>query len=281
MGSTLADLGARHIGERVAARVAMGLFGDLFVGDLYPHTRLQQFCGVAVVSPHSCAGDTMANAMTLMDGAIAATLREALHTDCFDSRVKAAFYFSRKSSEFEQGSDPKRPWPPFSVEPLDISSGVADAENIERFKQALDYDKSKGLKSIWFSRAFVKPALVGLSIWMDRMSSPENTTPLSATIRRTPKGQSAYGYELTALEYNASSGVAGAAEDAERRASAALVAGAWWGLNSSTAQRLGFVALVAEAQRNLSTLVADPTATAPSAGRFEIGDSPYVILKEN
>lgn len=223
----------------------------------------------------------MANAMTLMNGAIAAALREAIQENTFDSRVKASFFFGRKSTEFFHGWKSSRAWEPYSDEPMDISSGASNPDNIDKLKKALDYDKSQGLKSIWFNPSFVKPAIVGLSIWMDRISNPDNTTTLTAVVRRTEKTESAYGFELLDLSYNATSTVSGAAEEAERRAGAALVAGAWWSLNSSTAQRLGFVALAAEAERHRSTHISDPTSNVPSDGRYEIGDSPYVIIKEN
>ena len=217
----------------------------------------------------------MADAMTLLDGAIAATLREAITEGTFDTRVKAAFYFARRSTEFEQDFDMSRAWPPYSEERLDLGSGP-DGEHVERFREALEYDRSEGLASIWFDPAFVKPAVAGLAIWMDRMSSPENTTPISATIARTGPGRAAYDVMLLRIDYNAATTLAGAEAAARRRAGAALVAGAWWALNSSTAQRLGHVALAAEAERHRSTLAADEGGSS----RHELGPSPYVILKE-
>lgn len=217
----------------------------------------------------------MADAMTLMDGAIAATLREAITTGTFDGRVKAAFYFARRSTEFDQGIDNSRAWPNYSEERMDLGSGP-DGAYIERFRDALVYDRAEGLRSIWFSTSFLKPPIAGLAIWLDRMSDPENTTPITASITRTAPGRAAYDVTLERIDYNAASTVAGAAEAARRRAAAALVSAAWWALNSSTAQRLGYVALTSEAERTRSTMTTDDSRTA----RHEVGPSPYVILKE-
>lgn len=227
----------------------------------------------------------MADALTMLDGAIAATLRQAISDDQFDGRVRAAFHHALRATHLEQGHEPSRTATAIALEPssLEDQVGVGSAiktDDLERIRAALSYDKSEGRRSIWFHPGLVKPAVVGLAIWLDRLASPDNATALSATIRRVDPAKAAFGVELTDLACNHRSNNPEAVEAMERRVQAALVSAAWWALNSATAMRLGFVALAAEGERHLSNLP-EADGTDPHM-RHEMGMSPYVtFLKDN
>ena len=212
----------------------------------------------------------MADAMTLLDAAIRAVMDEAAASDTLD-RIKAAYPAARRDQSLlfaarDGGQD--------MAEPLRIGELRGFDGETDTLNSLLNY--STEAPGIWLQDAFVKPAIVGLAIWMDRMTDPDNRTALQASLCRTDARHSGYGVKLATLEVKSATDLPEARKAAHLRAQAVLVAAAWWGLNSPTAQRLGFVALEAEAARHKD----NSSARQDDSVRHEIGPSPYVTIED-
>lgn len=212
----------------------------------------------------------MADAINLLDRALSVVLDEALNENTLD-RIKAAFPAARRNnvllfnvSDHDHNNEPSR------LGELPGFDGETDT-----LSRLLDYSRESS--GIWLNAAFVKPAIVGLAIWLDRMANAENQTTLQAKLSRTSVGRSGYGLVLDDLRCVAPNDTPEARKTANLRVQTVLVSAAWWGLNSPTAQRLGFVALEAEAAKGRD----NKSARHDSTIRHEIGPSPYVTINED
>lgn len=211
----------------------------------------------------------MANAMNLLDAAIRVVMDDAVTSDTLD-RIKAAYPVARRDHALLfSARDDKDMVEPSRIGELWGFDGETDTLNC-----LLDYQADES--GIWFNDAFVKPAIVGLAIWLDRMADPENRTALQASLQRTEDLKSGYGVKLSSLDLQFVPDTPAARKATHLRAQAILTAAAWWGLNSPTAQRLGFVALEAEAAQQKDNI----SARHDESIRHEIGPSPYVTIED-
>lgn len=212
----------------------------------------------------------MADAMNLLDAAIRAVMDDAVASDTLD-RIKAAYPAARRDQAllFSARDGDQDMAEPSRIGELQGFDGETDTLN-----SLLDY--KAGEPGIWLHDAFVKPAIVGLAIWLDRMADPDNRTALQASLQRTEARRSGYGMRLSSLDLQSASDLPEARKATHLRAQAVLTAAAWWALNSPTAQRLGFVALEAEAARHKD----NSSARQDESIRHEIGPSPYVTIED-
>lgn len=269
-----ADLAAdlHHALARMADMAVLCLWPVLFGYGLRKVQKVPHFLRLAGLVAHARPGGAMADAMILLDAAIRAVMNESLTTGTLD-RIKASYPAARRDvSQLFLASDGQPE--PSRQEPSRIGALSGFDGETDTLNRLLDYSSEK--PGIWLNPGFVKPAIVGLAIWLDRMADPENRTTLRATLHRAPPGRSGYGVVLAELNYIAAIDTPEGRKAAHLRAQAVLVAAAWWALNSPTAQRLGFLALEAEATYHLA-----PSA-GPHAGdlRPEIGPSPYVTITD-